>query len=301
MPSIPLFDTNIFGDRREEKISESDWQRLLRGRPRRGWPLSAITVLELLVGVHRIAPEKFGQVKRQVAFAWELSKGRVLEEPRVLLCEQVLHRPFPFDPIPTGVLVKLMEITCRANSKGELLEGRVQYKRLIYKGKRLAGMDPTVIESLMAGPKEQWTKQIETALTEVYPGWREYFQRTGLRLPEQIRARLESSSVWDLSRLKFSESILAWLGANAASPSPAEFADKIDAVLRFTFSVLRECLLGRYAYDRRESDIYDQFQLHYLAHKTYVFVTNDQKLRNRTAESTQADRILSFGQFLKTL
>ncbi len=301
MRFTPLFDTNIFSDRQQGKILDSDWQHLLEHRPRKGWPLSAITVLELLVGVHRVAPEKFGQVKGQLALAWELSKGRVLDEPRVLLCQDVLHRPFPLASISKNVLSKLMDITCRANSKAEILKGRVQYRPLIYQGKRLAGIDTTLIDNLMAGPKKQWVNQIETQLTETYPEWHEHLQRTGLRLPKQIRSRVESSSLWHLSRLKFSESILAWLGADAGPPSPSEFADKIDAVLRFTFWVLRECLLGRYAYNRHESDIYDQFQLHYLADERYVFVTNDQKLRNRTAESSQAHRILSFEQVLKSL
>jgi len=301
MRSIPLFDTNIFPDRQKGEISDGDWQHLLRHRPPRSWPLSAITVLELLVGVHRVAPEKFDQVKGQLALAWELSKGRVLDEPRVLLCRHLLRRPFPLEPISKNALSSLMKVTCLANSQEEILERRVPYKRLMYRGKRLAGIDTTLIDNLMAGPKEQWVKQIETQLTEIYPNWCEHLQKTGLRLPEELRIRLESSEVWDLSRLKFSESILVWLGADADHPSPSEFAHRIDAVLRFTFWVLRESLLCRYAYDQHESDIYDQFQLHYLAAERYVFVTNDQKLRNRTSEFSQADRILSFEQFLKTL
>ncbi len=274
---------------------------MLRYRPAKGWPLSAITVLELLVGVHRVAPEKFGQAKRQVVLARELSKGRVLDEPRVLLCQHVLHKPFPLDPISKNALSKLMEITCLANSKAEILERRVQYKRSMYQGRRLAGIDTTLIGNVMAGPKQDWVKQIETLLTEIYPNWREHLEKTGLRLPEELRRRLESSEVWELSRLKFSESILAWLRADADHPTPSELADKIDAVFRFTFWVLRECLLRKYAYKKHESDIYDQFQLHYLADQRYVLVSDDPDLWKRTAGSSQADRILCFDKFLKTL
>jgi hypothetical protein len=301
MRPIPLFDTNIFSDLQEGKISAEDWQHILRLRPRKGWPLSAITVLELLVGVHRVAPEKFGQSKKQLDFARELSKGRVLDEPRVLLCENILHRSFPFQPISKSGLTKLMEITCLANSKADILQGRVEYKRSIYRGKRSAGIDTALISDLMAGPKEDWVKQIETQLFEIYPNWREHLTQTGLRLPAQLRNRLESPEVWELSREKFSESMLSWLGGDAGGPRPSEFADRIDAVLRFTFWVMRESLLRRYSYEKHESDIYDQIQLHYLANEKYIFVTNDQKLRNRLAGSSQANRILCFNHFLKSL
>ncbi len=104
MRLTPLFDTNIFGDRQRGKISGSEWQHLLRHRPRKGWPLSAITILELLVGVHLVPPEEFNQVKGQLALARELSKGRILDEPRILLCEHVLYKPFPLDPLQERVL-----------------------------------------------------------------------------------------------------------------------------------------------------------------------------------------------------
>ncbi len=303
MRLIPLFDTNIFTHARKGTISASDWQFLLRRRPPRGWPLSAITLLELLVGVHRIAPENFEHSKREVVLARDLSKGRVLDEPRVLLSEKVLHTAFPSTlvPISTKMLGQLMGVISQANSKEEIVEGRVQYKPSLYGKNRSAGINTSLVENLMAEPKEMWVKTIEAQLTEIDPNWREHFKETGLRLPEDCRSRLDGPEVWQQFRLRFSKSILEWLEARVSGPSPLEFSQKIDAVLRFTFWVVRESLLRSYAYSRHDSDVYDQFQLHYLADERYVFVTNDHKLRNRTTESSQASRILCFDQFMKGL
>ncbi len=95
MRPTPIFDTNIFGHVQEGLISQRDWRYLLRRRPRRGWPLSAVTALELLAGVHDVSSDKFLQAREQVELACKLSRGRILEEPRFLFCREVLNAPFP--------------------------------------------------------------------------------------------------------------------------------------------------------------------------------------------------------------
>lgn len=87
MRPAPIFDTNIFGHVQDGSIPQSDWHYLFRHRPGRGWPLSAVTALELLGGVDDVPSEKFLQLKEQVELAYKLSNGRILEEPRFLLCK----------------------------------------------------------------------------------------------------------------------------------------------------------------------------------------------------------------------
>jgi hypothetical protein len=108
----PIFDTNIFGHVQDGSIPQSDWHYLFRRRPGRGWPLSAVTALELLGGVDDVPSEKFLQLKEQVELAYKLSNGRILEEPRFLLCKEVLRIPFPPDLIPpsTPQLARYMDV-----------------------------------------------------------------------------------------------------------------------------------------------------------------------------------------------
>ena len=81
----------------------------------------------------------------------------------------------------------------------------------------------------------------------------------------------------------------------------AKVAKGLDAVFEFTLFVDREFLLRNYNPEKHDSDVYDQFQLHYLAMDRFVIVTEDTDLLTRTAKSTQAERIQSLDKFLQSL
>jgi hypothetical protein len=119
----PIFDTNIFGDVQRGLISPSEWQHLLRHRPRRGWPLSQVTALELLAGVHHAGSTGFIDVRRRIEIAYNLSSGRVLEDPRILLCKDVLHIPFPSDQMAPAASTasRYLDIVRRSPTLEQLL------------------------------------------------------------------------------------------------------------------------------------------------------------------------------------
>jgi len=292
----PIFDTNIFGHVQEGSIPQSDWRCLLRHRPGRGWPLSAVTTLELLAGLHDVPSEKFPQLKEQVDLAFRLSNGRILEEPRFLLCTEVLRVPFPADLIPpsTSVLACYMDVVRRA-TLAEILEGRVPYK-----GRRAGLQTISVLNDLVTGPKNQWVEGVEAIATSNYPQWRELFQQTGKRLPPEMRKELEPWSAWEAQRYGFVESMLAWLGASTKPESVAETTERLDAVLEFTIFVAREFLTGNNSLEKHWSDVYDQFQLHYLAIDRFIIVSEDSDLSKRTFRSRQVNRIMSFKKFLQS-
>ena len=81
----------------------------------------------------------------------------------------------------------------------------------------------------------------------------------------------------------------------------AEITRRLDAVLELTIFVTREFLTRNYNLEKNESDVYDQFQLNYLAMDRFIIVSQDKNLRTRTARSSQATRIMSFDEFLKSL
>jgi hypothetical protein len=89
-----------------------------------------ITVLELLAGLDGIPSEKFPDLKAQVSLAFNLSRGRVLEDPTRMLCRDVLHVPIPADLVaPDGsTLQRHMDLLRRAATLVQLLQG------LPYKG-----------------------------------------------------------------------------------------------------------------------------------------------------------------------
>jgi len=292
----PIFDTNIFGHVQSGLIPQSDWQFLLRYRERFGWRLSMITALELLAGVHQIPPDRFTHLHRQVELAFALSKGHILEEPVALICREVLQIPFPLTAPAEKVVSVHLDIVRRASTLQQLLEGRVPFK-----GGPAGFKTTSAIDQVVSGPKKEWIEAIEKIATDKYPAWRELFQRDGRRLPPEMCRELESQSALAEQKRSLTEYFLRWLGASS-EPAAVDFAvKKLDASLEFANFVLREFLTSNYSVEKHASDVYDQFQLRYLAVDRFIVVTDDSDLTKRTVRSSQADRILTFEQFLRTL
>ena len=134
-----------------------------------------------------------------------------------------------------------------------------------------------------------------------YPKWRELFRATGRRLPPGLRKEFEPRSAWQEKRPDFIEALLQWLHTSNEPELVAEMSDRLDAVLEFTIFVTREFLLRNYSAEKHDSDVFDQFQLQYLAMDGFVVVTRDPDLSKRTLQSSRADRIMSFTQFLEKL
>jgi hypothetical protein len=118
-----------------------------------------------------------------------------------------------------------------------------------------------------------------------------------LRKDLDVRLRLDS----DAQRMKFAESFVRSLGGSTEPASVAEMTNRLSAALAFTFYVLREFLLRQYKLENHESDVYDQFQLRYLTLDRFVIVSEDSDLTKRTTRSSQANRILPFETFLRSL
>jgi hypothetical protein len=301
---IPIFDTNIFGHVQDGSISQKDWRFLLRHRPGHGWPLSIITALELLAGFQEGHSDRFSGQKKQIELAYQLSKGHIHEEPCFLFCKKVLHVPFPHERLPVNVIDDHIRIVLRAQSLADILGGRVTVNKLRTKGQGhsgLSGFQSSALKEILAGPKNAWKQNIEGLADENYARWSEHFQETGKRLPDELREDLRLRLASDAQRMKFAESFVRSLGGSTEPASVADMTDRLGAALAFTIHVLREFLLGQYKLEKHHSDVYDQFQLRYLTLDRFIIVSEDSDLTKRTVRSNQANRILPFETFLRSL
>ena len=136
---------------------------------------------------------------------------------------------------------------------------------------------------------------------KISPGWRQLEKVTGRRLPPEKRREVKPQSAWHAARPELVKALLDSLRASAAPKTVSRLCEKLDAVLAFTIWVAREFLLGSYKHDQHESDVFDQFQIRYLAMDRFVVVSADGDLLTRIQKSSQAARIMSFDQFLRTL
>src|ERR1700688_201748 len=116
-----------------------------------------------------------------------------------------------------------------------------------------------------------------------------------------MRKELEPMSAWQAQRATFTKALLDWLHAKVDANVVNEMCIRLDAVLEFTMFVTREFLLRNYSPEKHDSDVFDQFQLQYLAMDDFVIVSGDSDLSRRTQQSPQASRIMSFDQFVRTL
>jgi hypothetical protein len=294
MKPIPIFDTNIFDHVERGKIKPAAWKKLLRHRPPHGWPLSVVTAFELIAGFDA-TPQAFLGAKQRIARAYSLSKGRIHEEPRFLICRDVLHIPFPDQPLPpTRVISRHMDVIRRATSLDQLKTG-VPYK--LWRGAQLTST--SVYDDVMAGPKKGWIAAVKRTADEMHPGWREEEKLTGKRLPPAKRLEVKELSYWQ--PISFVNRLLEWLHATTDPATVTQMSQRLDAVLKFTVSVAREFVLTPYSLERHESDVFDMYQLQYLAMDKYVIVTGDDRLRTRISRSSQAHRVRSFDEFLQSL
>jgi hypothetical protein len=294
----PIFDTNIFGHVHAGLIPQSDWWFLLQRRPRHGWPMSLATGLELLAGLDGIPSDKFANLQAQVNPAFDLSRGRVLEDPMPILCREVLHIPFPSRLVaPAGSLLHhYMEVVRRATTLAQVLKG------VRYKGLHARLKTTSAVGDLIADLKKQWVNALEEIATTKNPAWRELFRKHGRRLPPEMRRKIEPLSSWKTEGRVFIEILLRDLLDTKPEPALVDvMLEKFGAVVEFSMFVLHSFLTGNYSIEKNSSDVIDQFQLRYLAMDRFVIVTADPDLSKRTVLSSQSDRIMVFHDFLRTL
>lgn len=215
-----------------------------------------------------------------------------------MLCRDVLHIPFPPRLVaPAGSLLsRYLDVVRRATTLAQLLKG-VPYKGLYAQLRASSG-----VNDFVSNLKKQWVNALEEIATTKNPAWREHFRKQSKRLPPEMRRQLEPLSVWKVEGRAFIEHLLRdLLDTKPESALVDVMMDKFSPVVQFSTFVLREFLTGNYSIEKHSSDVFDQFQLRYLAMDRFVIVTSDPDLSKRTARSPQADRIMTFQNFLQTL
>ena len=247
---IPIFDTNIFGDLQRGSISQDAWKRVRKKAPGHGWPLSSVTALELLAAVDAAPAAGFLDVKQRISAAYSMCRGRILEDPRMLLCKEILRIPFPADQItpPVRAIEREMDVVRRGNSQEQLLKG------IPFKWRHVKMNKTSAITQVMAGPKRDWKAAVEKMADEYYPAWREHLKSTGKRIPPEKKKELKPKSTWQPQRTEFIKSLIQWLHASESPVLVGELCKRFDAVLEFTIFISREFLIGNYSLEQHDSD-----------------------------------------------
>jgi len=223
---------------------------MLQHRPGLGWPLSLVTVLELLVDLDNVKEQNFAEFRERIDRAFRLANGRVLEDPKYLICTDLLHIAPPPEVVPpsTATLRLYMDVIRRAQSVEELLTGTVKPKRNRPSGLR-ATKDPKLI---VEDVKNKWISTVHQTADALYPDWRKCFAETGWRLPDQMRKALKYREAFEARSAEFTSGMLDWLGAAKTPEIVPMLAPRLDAVVRFTAFVVAEFLERKYSLENQQ-------------------------------------------------
>jgi hypothetical protein len=91
----PIFDTCVFIDAVDDAQS---WAKLTAARPRHGWPLSWISLQQLLHGLSKSDGPVFLKSRLALNRACELCKGKILDPPIGFVQRRILQLSLPSFP-----------------------------------------------------------------------------------------------------------------------------------------------------------------------------------------------------------
>jgi len=101
-------------------------------------------------------------------------------------------------------------------------------------------------------------------------------------------------------RRKWAAWILHPWGLTPYTDKCEKLADALDAAYRFTLSLSKLARDKGYDFNTHASNWGDTLQLFYLCDESMHFLTQDADFRNRTTNSPQSCRILTYGEFVRS-
>ena len=112
MRYTPIFDTCVFIDAVDDTES---WTKLCAARPRHGWPLSWISLQQLLHGLSRCDEPRFLRSRLALNRACELCKGKILDPPIRFVQRRILQLCLP--PFPSKEIRQFLQGVCVSETK----------------------------------------------------------------------------------------------------------------------------------------------------------------------------------------
>lgn len=284
MNFIPIFDTSAVLNL--SKLAESSplLARLRRGLPKRGSPLSYITVLELIYGVGRCEKARLGDSLRAISTAWRLSRGKVLLSPMPLVIEELEQIRDAGAHRSSANLERWLRAASKPGFKDELLS-------------RKSSIDMERIDALFRHVRETYSTNLEDFLDHRYPDWRAERASSGSPLPEAAREKFKREFPFSKWKEDQPFAFTRAIGAPNNDATITKLRERCDAYFTFNTNLIRESLISGYRFERNSNDFHDGMQLLYLWRPTYCLVTDDTRFITRIERSCQRSRVMTVEQF----
>jgi hypothetical protein len=282
---IPIFDTSAIINLSERDSADPGLNRLKSLVPQRGWPLSFVTVIELLNGLSRGGPEHFDESLKPVNLASYFSRRRVLWQSIPFVQKELFAIIDRRHQVSAENLKRYLGKLQQPNAKDDFAAGKFTFLPKIQK--------------LVTTMRQEYTAFMEGFLDEKLPNWRSERQTSGSPLPKKGREELKRTLPEDKWKRDFALHFVAEsFNGHTPEESVRLVSDRCDAYLTLAVRVLRDSFMTGYRFEDNTNDFYDEMQLLYLTRPWFSLVTEDTRLIGRSKKSSQSNRILTIDQFV---
>ncbi len=263
-----FLDSSICIDAAKEIVPPDKWAQVWRYLSKSyRYLISPLTLAELLVGIGRGKTEYFDTNRKALRILRStLKRKRFLRLPGHFVRETLFgdsSRKPRFEPED---FTRWMEIVLRAPDKAALESGRVN---LPYQFRQTFGFDFGHIDQELQKGKDEHAHLLQH-----------------LREGKLVRP---SVNVW-------AAAVLDRLNVQQNSTNNSKLFNQLDAAFHFDQSLWKLAETSSYDFAKHETDWLDRQQLYYLCDQEIYFATGDDQLRERTAGSEQAKRILTWAE-----
>jgi hypothetical protein len=282
----PVFDTSAIVNLSKRGDAEHIWNRVRVSLPKRGCPLSFVTVLELFHGLNVGGIDKLDESVKALVLACRISRRRVL------------LAPYPFIEKELFGITDERHERSRDNVKrwlGIIISPDFKAR---FRAGALSGMRLEKVEQVFSLVRNEHSLHVEEFLTRINSEWRRDRQNFGSSLPETVREEIKRAMPFSEWKSNLPRQLLAEMHIDS-SPETIDLLKRgCDAYFTFTVSLLRDSLLTSYQFERNSNDFHDGLQLAYLCRPSFCLVTDDRRSILRVGGSSHADRIFTVDQFL---
>lgn len=285
MQLIPIFDTSAIIHLSKKENADPVWRLLKPLLPKRGCPLSHVTVLELFHGLSLSDERHLAGSLKPVNLASRLSRRKVLLSPIPFFERERFGIRHPGQERSSANLRRWLGIAMKPAFKTEFSTGRIE------------GMNLEKIRSLFDVIAKKHCNYLEQFLDRLHPPWRSERQKSGSPIPEAQREQFKREYPTDKWKAELAGQFLGELGIQGTTNTIADTRLSCDAYFTFTVSLLRSSIVSNYGFEERPNDFYDGMHLLYLSRPSFCLVTEDKRLIARVHKSSQSCRILTIDQF----
>ena len=150
------------------------------------------------------------------------------------------------------------QIVCISNSREELENHGVAFKRNLYRGKKRATLNLTTIQRMLETRQQRFIEGIIARLDSVHPGMEnDQGQDSYDFLPKGVQDQFVIHSDPEQWKIDMALGVLSWVDLEPDVAMARHLSKKIDAVLVLIDSLARQVATSNYKFEERHSDVAD--------------------------------------------